>query len=185
MKRGSFFILIIIFILAVGVGIGMFYFYFIDQNTMEQRPLKTETSDAILRNYTYVRIFYPVGEDIEIIEKKVSSDLSRLEMADYLISEYLKVSASMDTGVIPEGTSVNDVYISRDNIVYIDFNSPFKKNFRGDVIDEYMLIKTIYDTIIGNIEDLSDVAILIDGKQTETLGGHFMISRPLKSIVGR
>jgi hypothetical protein len=183
MKKSSFLLIVLFFLFLISAAGGVFYIYVSFYQTPEPEKINEPLSDAILRNYTNLKIFYPVGEGTEIFEKKVSSDLTRLEMADLLITTYLKISRQLDTGVIPEGASVNNIYISRDNIVYIDFSKAFKKNFRGDVIDEYMLLKTILDTIMGNVEDISDVVILIDGRQQETLGGHFFLNRPLKTIL--
>ncbi len=185
MKKSSLLLIILLFFFLISAAGGVFYVYVSFYQTSEPEKASEPLSDAILRNYTSLRIFYPVGEGTEIFEKKANSDLTRLEMADLLISTYLKISGDLDTGVVPEGASINNIYISRDNVVYIDFSSAFKKNFRGDVIDEYMLLKTIFDTIMGNVEDVSDVVILIDGRQQETLGGHFFLNRPLKTILTR
>lgn len=182
MKKSSL-VIIILLLLLIGGGAGFLYFYTIVYQPVGTEKVDTSLDDAILKNYTNIRIFYPVGENMEIVEKKVSANLSRLELTELLLRTYFEISRDLDTGIVPDGTNINNIYISGDNIVYIDFSRTFKKNFRGDVIDEYMLLKTIYETIMGNVEDISDVVILIDGRERETLGGHFFLDRPLKSIL--
>ncbi len=181
MKKGSLLIVLLVIVLLSGIGLGVFYFYYMNSGT-EHEPIKQEIGEGILKNYAILKIFYPTGDRLEIYEKKVSSNLSRLDMADILIKDYLAFSGKIDTGVIPEGSKLNSIFVTPDNVVYIDFNRTFKRNFRGDATDEFMLLKSIYYTIMSNLEDIKDVVILIDGKLAETVGGHFFANIPLGSL---
>ncbi|MBS1233295.1 MAG: hypothetical protein H6R42_949, partial [Nitrospirae bacterium] len=48
---------------------------------------------------------------------------------------------------------------------------------------EFLLLKGLYESIISNVQDIQDVKILIEGKETETLGGHLFLLYPLKDMV--
>ena len=182
MKRSSGILLILVILVSLlGIGFGVFYFYFYDHEPVPVRAGK-DINESILREYTTLKVFYPVGSRLELVEKKVPGILSPINLSDILIKEYLNVSGEFDTGILPEGTRVNNVFISTEGILYLDFNREFKRNFQGDVLDEYMLLKSIFDTMISNL-DIRDVMILVDGKETESIGGHFMVNEPLKKII--
>jgi len=59
----------------------------------------------------------------------------------------------------------------------------FRRNFWGDALTEFLLLKGLYQSIIANVEDIVDVKVLIEGKELETLGGHLYLMYPLKDIV--
>ena len=172
---------LVVAILLLGAALGVFYFYLYDQEP-EKIVTGEDISESIIREYTTLKIYRPMGGKVELVEKKVPGILSILDLADILMEEYLKASTELDTGVLPEGTKLNNLFMGADGVLYLDFNREFERNFRGDVLDEYMLLKSIFDTLISNL-DVMDVMILVDGKETESIGGHFMINRPLKAVL--
>ena len=179
MSRVKFTVLIMFLLFLLGVGIGVFYYYMIKE-PQEQVPPKTPQS-GIVTNYIYLKIFYPVGGRVDIVEKKIPEILSQVKLAERVIQEYFKVASEIDTGVLPEGVRVENLFIASDGILYVDFNRAIERNFKGDIVDEYVLIKSFYETIISNV-DVQDVVILIDQKEAETIGGHFLINQPLKEL---
>ncbi len=181
MKKGNLLIILLILVSLAGIGFGVFYFYFYEPES-EPVPVREDINENILKDYTTLKIYYPAGTRLELKEKKVPGILSPIKMANILIKEYLNLSGESDTAILPEGTRLNNIFISSDGIVYLDFNQEFSRNFQGDVLDEYMLLKSIFNTMLSNL-DIKDVMILINGKEAETLGGHFMINQPLKRIV--
>jgi hypothetical protein len=68
-------------------------------------------------------------------------------------------------------------------MLYIDLSDEFRRNFQGDVFAEFLLLKGLYESIISNVQDIQDIKILIEGKETETLGGHLFLLYPLKDMV--
>jgi len=183
MKKGKLLIMLLIIVSLAGIGFGVFYFYFYESGP-EPVPVREDINESILKDYTTLKIFYPVGNRLELTEKKVPGILSPIKMAHILIKEYLNLSGESNNGILPEGTRLNNIFISSDGIVYLDFNQEFTRNFQGDVLDEYMLLKSIFNTMLGNL-DVRDVMILINGKEAETIGGHFMINQPLKKVVAQ
>ncbi len=183
MKKGNLLIILLILVSLAGIGFGVFYLYFYEPESGPV-PAREDINENILKDYTTLKIYYPAGTRLELKEKKVPGILSPIKMADILIKEYLNLSGESNTSILPEGTRLNNIFISSDGIVYLDFNQEFSRNFQGDVLDEYMLLKSIFNTMLSNL-DIKDVMILINGKEAETLGGHFMINQPLKRIVTR
>lgn len=170
----------LLLILIIGIGAGLFYFYYHEEPAT--KPILPETKEAIVQNYTYFKIYYPVGSRMEIVEKKIPGLMSPVKKAETLIKEYLRVSKELDTGIIPPDTDILGVFLSDDGTLYLDFNTSLKDNFIGDVADEYMLLKSISDTMISNLE-IEDVVILVNHKEIESIGGHLFANRPIKELL--
>jgi hypothetical protein len=72
--------------------------------------------------------------------------------------------------------------MGNDGIAYISLSEDFKRNFHGDVPDEFLLLKSLYETVISNVQ-VDNIKLLIDGKEADSIGGHFPVDRPLKQLV--
>jgi hypothetical protein len=72
-----------------------------------------------------------------------------------------------------------DLYLDQEGIIYIDFGSEIKKNFRGDAYGEMNVLSGLFKGMKNIIPGLSAIKILIEGKEAETFGGHIDISKPL------
>lgn len=133
------------------------------------------SEDALLK------IFF-INKDSEdglaIKEIKVKAVSSHLEMAENVITEYLKAN-----DVILKDTKLLGIYRDRNNTIYIDLSEAFRKNFSGDARDEYYLLKSLYKSVISNIQNVDDVKLLIEGKEIESIGGHFSILYGLKALL--
>ncbi len=173
------FILLIVAVLVAGALTGVVYFYYKQRQQKEEFPVLTQPEVS----YTYLRIFFPVGDRLEVFEKRVEGRFLPVQMAEMLIKEYISLSEEMHTGLIPEGTKLKGAYLSSEGIIYLDFDKVLARRFNGDVMDELMFLRSIYETMISNLE-INDVVVLFDGKEEESLGGHFFINRPLKETVG-
>ena len=72
-----------------------------------------------------------------------------------------------------------DLYMDREGIVYIDFGNELKKNFKGGATEELRMIAGLYKGIKFKVPGFTALKILINGKETESFGGHIDISRPI------
>jgi hypothetical protein len=77
------------------------------------------------------------------------------------------------------GVRLLDLYLDREGVIYIDFGSELKKNFRGDANEELTILAGLYRGIKSTIPELAYLKILIDGSEAESFGGHIDISRPV------
>ncbi|MBZ0157846.1 MAG: GerMN domain-containing protein [Alphaproteobacteria bacterium] len=126
-----------------------------------------------------VKIFSPSGDGITMEERNVKSSSLAVTMAEAVLEEYLKGIRGDDADMKGIG-----VYRDRSNILYIDFSRSFRKAFTGDIKQEYYLLKSLYETVMRNVDGIEDVKLLLDGKEVESIGGHFSTLSPLKETVG-
>ncbi len=81
--------------------------------------------------------------------------------------------------IAAHGAELLDLYMDNNGIIYADFSSGLRKNFRGDAAAEYRLISGLYKSIKEVIPDFTYLKILIGGKEVESFGGHIDISKPI------
>lgn len=75
------------------------------------------------------------------------------------------------------GAEVRDVYLVDPGIAVIDLNSAFADGQTSGVLTEELIIASLIQTLSANIQGLTRVKILVDGKERETLAGHADLSR--------
>ncbi|MGD0283627.1 MAG: GerMN domain-containing protein [Dissulfurispiraceae bacterium] len=141
------------------------------ENSRVQAPI---SDDAVT-----VKIFIPSSDGITVQERRIQNNPIPVKMAEAVVSEYLK-------GIDDEIKDVKllGVYRDKKGIIYVDVSDEFRKNFSGDIKQEYTLLKSIYETITVNIPGTENVRLLVDGKEVESVGGHFNALYPLGDTVG-
>ncbi len=124
-----------------------------------------------------LKIFYPSEDGIVAEDKIVPNKPLPVAMAEAALTEYLK---GLKAG--HKDTKLLGVYRDRNNVFYIDLSDEFRRNFSGDVRQEYYLLKSLFDTVVSNVAGAEDVRLLIDGKEIESIGGHYYSLYGLKRI---
>jgi len=91
------------------------------------------------------------------------------------------ISGPQDGGVptLPSSTRLLGAYIS-ENTAYLDFSSEITDVSTGSTAGEYMLIASVVNTVCSNFGEVDAVRILVEGQEVDTLGGHLLISHPLR-----
>jgi len=130
-----------------------------------------------------LRIFYPVNNRLEITEKRLPRRTKQAAIAEAVIEEYFKGPEKGGGSPVPQNVKLLGLYRDQKQILYVDLSDELRRNFQGDALAEYLLLKGVYESLIANIQDLQDVKILVEGKEIETLGGHIYLKYTLKDVV--
>lgn len=125
-----------------------------------------------------VKIFYPSEDGIAGEERMLQHKTLPVEMAETVLAEYLKL-----LGEGFKDAKLLGVYRDRNNVFYIDMSEDFRKGFSGDARQEYYLLRSLVDTVVKNTQGIEDVRLLIEGKEIESIGGHFYSLYGLKGIM--
>lgn len=144
-----------------------------DDNFKTQETLGSTGEDTIT-----VMIFLPSGDDIIAEERIVQHKILPVEIAEAVLTEYIK---GLNEGF--DNTKLNGVYRDRNNIIYIDLSDEFRRGFSGDARQEYALLKSLFKTVTENVPETEDVRLLIDGREIESIGGHFYSLHGLRATV--
>jgi hypothetical protein len=174
--------ILLLVVLFVG-GIAGGYLYF--SKVMPREKVATELMEPSIKSEDLLslRIYYPVGDQLQMEERRPPRRTGSTAIAEATVDEYLKGSAVATIPYLPRGARLLGIYKGTDGMLYIDLSDEFRRNFQGDVFAEFLLLKGLYESIISNVQDIQDVKILIEGKETETLGGHLFLLYPLKDMV--
>ncbi|MBF0505203.1 MAG: GerMN domain-containing protein [Nitrospirae bacterium] len=126
------------------------------------------------------KIFLPSDDEagIKIEERSIKNSPVPVKMAEAVVMEYLK---GLKQGL--KDTKLLGIYRDKRSIIYIDLSDEFRKMFSGDVRQEYALLKSLYETVTVNVPGTEDVRVLVDGKEVESVGGHFDALYPLGNTV--
>jgi spore germination protein GerM len=174
-------IILLVFLFIGGVAGGYLYF---SKIVSKEKAVPDETkSSAKNEDLLLLRIYYPVGDQLQMEERRPPKRMGSTATAEATVDEYLKGSAVATIPYMPKGARLLSVYKGTDGMLYIDLSDEFRRNFQGDVFAEFLLLKGLYESLISNVQDIQDVKILIEGKEIETLGGHFFLLYPLKDMI--
>jgi len=174
-----------VFLLLFAAGMTGGYFYFSKKFPSQALPTK-ETEEKIgraIENMFTLRIYYPAGGRLQMEERKVQRKTIQMTVAEAVISEFLKGPVNVSVSEIPKDTKLIGLYRGDDGMLYVDLSDEFRRNFGGDAAAEFLLLRGLYESLISNVYDITDVKILIEGREMESLGGHLYLSYPLKDIV--
>ena len=107
------------------------------------------------------------GEDKELIDDTIITDIEN----------------SVKKNIKSYGVKIIAMSKDKDGVFYLDLSSELKKSFKGDASEEYGIIEGLYKSLRENMSDLTAMKILMDGKNTDSLGGHMDLSAPLAGKV--
>jgi spore germination protein GerM len=116
-------------------------------------------------------------------ERKLPRRNKEIAIAETIVEEFLKGPSGAQVSSVPGNTRLLGIYKDTERVFYIELSEEFRRNFQGDALTEYFVLKGLYESLISNIPDLQDVKVLIEGREAETLGGHLYLSYPLKDMI--
>jgi hypothetical protein len=179
-KLSGIIFLVLLFLGGVAGG----YLYFVKVYYKEKPAAEgvigtsTKTED-----FFSLKIYYPLGNQLQIEERRIPRRTVQIAIAEAIVEEYLKGPSGNAISNMPRDARLLGLYKDADKILYVDLSDEFRRNFQGDTIAEFFLLKGLYESFISNIQDIQDIKVLIEGKEIETLGGHFYLLYPLKNMV--
>jgi hypothetical protein len=174
-------IIILLGLLFIGSLAGG-YFYFLKFSHKQIPEEKVQTLPQIEDLFT-LKIYYPIGNKLQIEERRLQRRTTQIAIAEAIVEEYLKGPAGMKMSDMPKDARLLDIYLDENKILYIDLSDELRRNFHGDALTEFLFLKGLYESLSSNLGAIEDVKLLIEGAERETLGGHFYLSYPLKDMV--
>lgn len=174
--------LIIVIFLAGAAGS---YFFFQHFEISERQPATHLLPPAPgFEEQMTLRIYSPKGSRLEMTERALPKRNRDSAIAEAVLEEYFRMPQGEDPSPVPQNVRVIGLYRGEEGILYIDLSDELRRNFQGDALAEYLLLRGIFESLMANVQGFQDAKILIEGKELETLGGHVSLKYPLGSIVG-
>ena len=114
-------------------------------------------------------------------ERQLNLSQDVTERLKQTITALLSDSVSGLYQTIPKGTRLYEVYVDEQATAYLDFSHHLTDGHIGGTTSEALTVAAILRTVKVNFSDaIRKVQILIEGLETDTIGGHVDISKPLR-----
>lgn len=145
-------------------------------------PPSIATPDKPQTQLQKCTLFFFDTNSLRLVSEERELDLSQDVTArlKQTITELLGDSSNGLYQTIPKGTLLYEVYIDELATAYLDFSHHLKDEHIGGTTSEALTVGAILRTVKANFPDqIRKVQILIEGLETDTIGGHVDISKPL------
>jgi germination protein M len=110
--------------------------------------------------------------------REIPGASSPAEQVEQVVRELIKGSSGDLVAPLPAETRVRQVFLAKD-VAYVDLSRDVIDRFAYGSSSELAAIYAVVNTITANFKAVKRVAILVEGSEKETLGGHVDLSRPL------
>jgi germination protein M len=131
-----------------------------------------------------VKIFFPPGAGLSLLTAEQRTIFKSAELtnrAKQILKIIVDGPASKELlPAVPKETKLQEVFVSNDGVLFVDFSSALSVNHPGGVINEQATIYAIVDSLLYNLPEIHHVKILIGGTEQETLAGHCLLLLPLE-----
>ena len=129
-----------------------------------------------------VTLFFASGEvdgRLELEERDIyASDEVTLEAKQILVA-LIKGSLTGNVPALPPETRLREVYWAEGGLLVVDITGDASVRHPGGITGEVSSIYSVVNSLTYNLPAVSEVQILIDGAEAETLAGHIDLRRPL------
>ncbi|MGE0462433.1 MAG: GerMN domain-containing protein [Vicinamibacterales bacterium] len=125
------------------------------------------------------------GQRMVGVEREVPLAEGTVAQARALVEALLAGEAPAPlSSTIPPGTILRGIFVSSRNEVFVDLDATVRTKHPGGSMQELLTVYTLVNTIVVNLPSVSEVQILINGQEADTLAGHVDLRRPLRKNEG-
>ena len=134
---------------------------------------------------------YFLSDDDDLLHgesREIAAGRSAAEEAERALAELVKGSTAGLVSPLPPETRVRQVFITKEGTAYVDFGREIMEKFSYGSASELAAVYAVVDTLAANFKAVKKVAILVEGAEKETLGGHIDLTQafaPDYSIVAK
>jgi spore germination protein GerM len=102
------------------------------------------------------------------------------EQARFIVEAQLGAAPAPFASAIPDGTTLRAVYVGARGDAFVDLSTDAAAKHRGGSLDELFTVYAIVNALTVNLPAVTDVQILVNGKEVDTLAGHVDLRHPLQ-----
>ena len=172
-KRGrGLFLFFLVIAFAASTGASYFYLkerFVFESSFIADIEARQDLAAKQGREKGSLRLYGDSGRKQDDQDSAVLRKDTLLVVAEDIIRKYVK----------PYSVRLLDLYMDKEGVIYIDFGGELIKNFKGDALEELRIIAGLYRGIKSTVPGFTALKILIEGRETESFGGHIDISKPI------
>ena len=149
--------------------------HFIDTNVPKPQPATAEPAPTRM-----VSLFFLSDSDdlLHRENREIAAGPSAAKEAERALSELIKGSAKDLVSPLPAEARIRQVFVTKDGIAYVDFSKDIIDKFSYGSTSELSAVYAVVNTLAANFKSIKKVAILVEGSERDTLGGHIDLTRP-------
>ena len=118
------------------------------------------------------------GRRLSLERREVTGD-NKEDLLKRVVEELIKGPVDENRiRTLPESTLVRAVF-TREQTVWVDLGGAIQDEHPGGAWTEVLTVYSVVNTLTENFTDVSNVQLLINGRESETFAGHVDISTPL------
>ena len=117
------------------------------------------------------------------LERREVTGVNRGDLLKSVVEELIKGPVDENRiRTLPESVLVRAVF-EREKTVWVDLGGAVQDEHPGGAWTEVLAVYSVVNTLTENFSDVSNVQLLINGRESETFAGHVDISTPLTSRI--
>lgn len=119
------------------------------------------------------------GTELVAVSQEVPYAPTAAEQARRIAEAQVGPPPAGAASAIPAGTSVRALYLTARGEAYLDLSREVVSAHPGGSLNEALAVFALVNALTVNLPDVSAVQILVNGKEVDTLAGHFDLRHPL------
>lgn len=176
------------------IGILLFFIalatvvYFLKRKPVETEPAPVQTGVAPVeapknenQRRINIQLFFTNADSMMLVpeDRSVTYKEELHSQAIEVLKELMKGPEGDLLSPFPEGTHLDDLFITKEGTAYADFSQELSAGSKGGSQSEIITVYSIVDTLTLNFPQIKKVQILVNDQAVETLNGHLDLSQPL------
>jgi Sporulation and spore germination len=170
---------VIILAAIVATGVFMLWMQAPSSDTVREPAVQDQQIDhqRFLRNEPLsITLYYPhegmlATESAVVKRQPDTQSLSRATLAALFADQRAALEPVL------RDIRLRALYIGADDTAYIDLTPGPQKYVRASAWEEQLAIYSLVNTLLQNFEEITQVKLLVDGREAQTLAGHMDLSR--------
>ena len=142
------------------------------QTPLPVPQVQPEVKDSQSLSMVHLYFADRYGNYLQAEERQLSSVTHAVEKGQLIVKALIKGPKTDLIRTIPSGTRLHAFYLDRDGRAYVDLSDNVMIDSPRGCKSEILTIYSIVNSLILNTPEIETVKILVNGRETQTLGGH-------------
>ena len=126
------------------------------------------------------QLYFPDAEgSLQVESRLIAREPTPALQARALVEALVAGPQGELTRALPADASVRALHLQPDGTVYLDMNQAFASGLSSGSEDALLAVRSIVQTLAGNVPEVHRVKFLVEGEESLALGGHLDLSRPI------
>ncbi|MBD3309560.1 hypothetical protein GF339_15220 [candidate division KSB3 bacterium] len=153
---------------------------------VEVTPVSTPTPpDLVQTAMQEITLFIGDPETGRLVRtvRELPESLGLIDKITQTVEYLIHPAEDTRNEAIPPGTQLLTVFVTRDGIVFLNFSRHIQDEHMGGLAAELATIASLVNTLFFNFREISQVQLLVEEAEIETLAGHVDCRKPFSKML--